>query len=65
MKRKFIDIRTTGADSNICDPLCVNHASMEQLMAVLQLAESGSEILVMIREEEFVQTPLNPSAVKA
>lgn len=53
MKRKFIDIRTTGKDTNIIDALCVNKASAEQLMAVLQLAETGSEILIQVKEENI------------
>lgn len=52
MKRKFIDIRTSK-DGEIIDALCVNHANMEQLGAVLALAECGSEVLIQIKEEEI------------
>lgn len=57
MKRKFIDIRTTK-NGEICDALCVNHASFEQLMAVLQLCETGDEVLVINRDEE-VENPFD------
>lgn len=47
---KFIDIRTSK-DGEIIDALCVNKASFEQLSAVLALAETGSEILIQVKEE--------------
>lgn len=57
---KYIDIRTTGADSNIIDALCVNKATFDQLSAVLALAETGSEILIQVKEMQpkAVQTPI-------
>lgn len=58
---KYIDIRTTGADTNIIDALCVNKATFEQLSAVLALAETGSEILIQVKEmpkPQAVQTPI-------
>lgn len=48
---KFIDIRTSK-DGEIIDALCVNEASFEQLSAVLALAETGSEILIQVKEKE-------------
>lgn len=54
MKKKFIDIRTIGADGNLIEVFNVNHASVDQLMSILQLVEVGSEVTVIMREEEVV-----------
>lgn len=59
--RKFIDIRTIGADGNMIEVFNINHASVDQLLSILQLAEVGCEVTVIMREEEltmpFVPNP--------
>ena len=64
--RKFIDIRTIGADGNMIEVFNINHASVDQLMSILQLAEVGSEVTVIMREEE-VDMPFipNPNVVQS
>lgn len=68
MKKKFIDIRTIGKDGILIDVFNINHASVEQLMSVLQLAEVGSEVTIIVREEEvtmpFIPAPNGESASK-
>ena len=59
MKRKFIDIRTTKG-GEVIDDLCFNHATVEQLMAVLTIATIGFEVLVITGEEE-VTMPFKPA----
>ena len=59
MKRKFVDVRVTR-NGEIVDALCVNECSMEKLMAILTLADTGDEVLVVMREQE-IQAPMMPN----
>lgn len=63
VKRTFIDIRTIGADGNIIEVFNINHASVDDLMSILRLAEVGSEVTVIIREEQVENAPVPPVRV--
>ena len=52
MKQKFISI-TTSANGDPVEALSKSPASIDQLMAILQLSDVGSVITVAINEKEI------------
>lgn len=60
MKRRFIIINV-NRDGSLCEPLSVDHASFEQLSAVLSLLRPGDEMSIRCCEEDdVVMSPLSP-----
>lgn len=56
MKRRFIDIDVIR-DGSKCEPLCVSHASFEQLSAILSLLQPGDDLNIHCLEEDVAPGP--------